>query len=80
MKYVSLDGEFYEVQESLQPTLELLLGLKTSTSISASADTLAKLQTVKADALPTRFVFDKAKLGAESVTLNVSTRIYESRQ
>ena len=78
MKYVSLDGEFYEVQESLQPTLELLLGLKTSTSISASADTLAKLQTVKADALPTRFVFDKAKLGAESVTLNVSTRIYDN--
>lgn len=78
MKYVSLDGEFYEVQESLQPTLELLLGLKTSTSISASADTLAKLQTVKADALPTRFVFDKAKLGADSVTLNVSTRIYDN--
>lgn len=58
MKYVEIDGEIYELQSALQPTLELLLGLKTSTAITATPETLAILQAINAKALPTRFVLN----------------------
>ena len=58
MKYVEIDGEIYELQSALQPTLELQLGLKTSTAITATPETLAILQAINANALPTRFVLN----------------------
>lgn len=58
MKYVEIDSDIYELQSALQPTLELQLGLKTSTAITATPETLAILQAINANALPTRFVLN----------------------
>ena len=41
MKYVEIDGDQFEIRTELQPTLELQLGLKSGTRISANADTQA---------------------------------------
>lgn len=76
MKYVEIDGDTYELNKSLQPTLEILLGLKVRTWITASDEMLAKLQTVLPTALATNFVLDKSKTG--DVTLQVSAEIYDN--
>lgn len=85
MQYVEIDGEQYELAESLQPTLELMLGLKVETKVSASAETLEKLRQINENALPTRFVYDPSKkdasgnpLLADGVTLTVSARIFDN--
>lgn len=77
MKYVEIDGDTYELSESLQPTLELLLGLKVNTTISASQETLNKLQAVNPTAMPTKFVLDPGKL-PDGVTLNVAVKVYDN--
>ena len=77
MKYVEIDGDTYELRESLQPTLELLLGLKVNTVVSASQETLNKLQAVNPTAMPTKFVLDPGKL-PDGVTLNVAVKVYDN--
>jgi hypothetical protein len=72
MSYVEIDGNIYELSESLQPTLEVLLGLKVRTWITVSDETLAKLQEKDASALATRFTL------TEDVTLNVAAEIYDN--
>lgn len=77
MKQIEIDGDVYALQESLQPTLVLSLGLKTRTTISASQDTINKLKEINEDALPTRFVYNDSILNG-GVTLNVSTAILDN--
>ena len=73
MKYVEIDGEQYELAANLQPTLNLMLGLKVRTWISASEETLAKLQAIEASATPTRFTLDTAaKDDQGNVLLNIT--------
>ena len=74
MKQIELDGDVYSLQESLRPTLNLSLGLKTRTAISASDATLKKLNEIKEGAVPGRFVYDSSKLDG-GVTINVATTI-----
>lgn len=76
MNYVEIDGDTYELNQSLQPTLEILLGLKVRTWVTVSDEMLAKLQTVLPTALATNFVLDKSKTG--DVTLQVSAEIYDN--
>lgn len=77
MQYVEIDGEQYELAESLQPTLILTLGIKAEVRISADDETLNKLQSVMETAMPTRFVYDRSKLG-ETVTLRVDLKLYDN--
>lgn len=72
MKYVEIDGDTYELQSSLQPTLEILLGLKVRTWITATEDTLKELQKLLPTALATNFVIDG------EVPLQVSAEIYDN--
>lgn len=72
MGYVEVDGELYELSESLQPTLEILLGLKVRTWITCSAETLAKLQTFNETATATNFTL------VEPVSLEVSAEVYDN--
>lgn len=76
MEFVEIDGEIYELSEKLQPTLEILLGLKVRTWISTDAETLGKLQSVLGTAVATNFVLDKARTG--DVTLSVTAEIYDN--
>lgn len=81
MKYVEIDGDQFEIRTELQPTLELQLGLKSGTRISASADTQAKIQTMAPEGMivsPTRFVLDPSKGGKDGVTLTVTTKLYDN--
>ncbi len=81
MRYVEIDGEQFEISENLQPTLELQLGLKSGTRISASAETQQKLLDMAPAGMtvsPTRFVLDPAKGGKDGVTLTVTTRLYDN--
>lgn len=89
MQYVEIDGELSEIRENLHLTLELLLGLKTGTRISASIETQAKLQAMAPagmTASPTRFVLDPSAkdangepvVGKNGVTLTISTKIYDN--
>lgn len=73
MQYVEIDGDLYELGEALQKTLEIMLGLKVRTWITASPETMEALQAINPDAVPTRFV-----LGTGSVTLQVSAEIYDN--
>lgn len=79
MQYVEIDGEIYEMNENLQPTLELLLGLKTGTRISADDATMELLQKMSPGmkATATRFVLDPGE-APDGVTLNISTKIYDN--
>ena len=72
MEYVEIDGDPYELSKSLQPTLEILLGLKVRTWITASDETLAELQKYLPTALATNFVINN------SVSLQVSAEIYDN--
>ena len=81
MKYVEIDGEQFEIRAELQPTLELQLGLKSGTRISADADTQAKIQAMAPEGMivsPTRFVLDPSKDGKDGVTLTVTTKLYDN--
>lgn len=81
MKYVEIDGDQFEIRTELQPTLELQLGLKSGTRISANADTQAKIQTMAPEGMivsPTRFVLDPSKGGKDGVTLTVTTKLYDN--
>lgn len=77
MQYVEIDGETYELNENLQPTLILTLGIKAEVRISAADETLQKLQSVMETAMPTRFVYDRSKLG-DMVTLRVDLKLYDN--
>lgn len=72
MKYVEIDGDTYELQSALQPTLEILLGLKVSTRITASEETLRDLQSTFPAALATNFIITK------DVPLQVAAEIYDN--
>lgn len=72
MKYVEIDGDTYELNETLQPTLEILLGLKVRTWITATEETLNRLQKLLPTALATNFVIDG------EVPLQVSAEIYDN--
>lgn len=72
MKYVEIDGDTYELNEALQPTLEILLGLKVRTWINASEETLRELQKLLPTALATNFVING------EVPLQVSAEIYDN--
>lgn len=81
MKYVEIDGDQFEIPTELQPTLELQLGLKSGTRISATADTQAKIQAMAPEGMivsPTRFVLDPSKGGKDGVTLTVTTKLYDN--
>lgn len=81
MKYVEIDGDQFEIRTELQPTLELQLGLKSGTRISANADTQAKIQVMAPEGMivsPTRFVLDPSKGGKDGVTLTVTTKLYDN--
>lgn len=81
MRYVEIDGEQFEISENLQPTLELQLGLKSGTRISASAETQQKLLDMAPAGMtvtPTRFVLDPSKGGRDGVTLTVTTKLYDN--
>lgn len=81
MRYVEIDGEQFEIRENLQPTLELQLGLKSGTRISASAETQQKLLDMAPAGMtvtPTRFVLDPSKGGRDGVTLTVTTKLYDN--
>lgn len=81
MKYVEIDGDQFEIRTERQPTLELQLGLKSGTRISANADTQAKIQTMAPEGMivsPTRFVLDPSKGGKDGVTLTVTTKLYDN--
>ena len=81
MKYVEIDGDQFEIRAELQPTLELQLGLKSGTRISAKADTQAKIQVMAPEGMivsPTRFVLDPSKGGKDGVTLTVTTKLYDN--
>ena len=81
MKYVEIDGDQFEIRAELQPTLELQLGLKSGTRISANADTQAKIQVMAPEGMivsPTRFVLDPSKGGKDGVTLTVTTKLYDN--
>lgn len=81
MKYVEIDGDQFEIRTELQPTLELQLGLKSGTRISANADTQAKIQTMAPEGMivsPTRFVLDPSKGVKDGVTLTVTTKLYDN--
>ena len=77
IQYVEIDDEVYELSEVLQKTLILTLGIKAEVRISADAATLQKLQSVMEGAMPTRFVYDRSKLG-QTVTLNVTLKLYDN--
>lgn len=77
MQYVEIDDEIYELNENLQPTLILTLGIKAEVRISADDETLQKLQSVMETAMPTRFVYDRSKLG-DMVTLRVDLKLYDN--
>lgn len=77
IQYVEIDDEVYELSEALQKTLILTLGIKAEVRISADAATLQKLQSVMEGAMPTRFVYDRSKLG-QTVTLNVALKLYDN--
>lgn len=77
MKYVEVDGDPYALNEELQPTLQILLGLRAGVTISADVATQARLQSVFPGALPTNFVMDSGKLGG-SVTLTTSVKLYDN--
>lgn len=72
MKYVEIDGDTYELNEALQPTLEILLGLKVRTWITATEETLNRLQKLLPTAMATNFVIDG------EVPLIVSAEIYDN--
>lgn len=80
MEYVEIDGYIYELDEKLQPTLEILLGLKTRTWITTDSETLSNLRAVYPDATPTNFVLDSDayKEGEAGITLQVSAEIYDN--
>lgn len=81
MRYVEIDGEQFEISKNLQPTLELQLGLKSGTRISASAETQQKLLNMAPAGMtvtPTRFVLDPSKGGKDGVTLTVTTKLYDN--
>lgn len=81
MRYVEIDGEQFEISENLQPTLELQLGLKSGTRISASAATQQKLLDMAPAGMtvtPTRFVLDPSKGDKDGVTLTVTTKLYDN--
>ena len=81
MRYVEIDGEQFEISENLQPTLELQLGLKSGTRISASAETQQKLLDMAPAGMtvtPTRFVLDPSKGDKDGVTLTVTTKLYDN--
>ena len=73
MKYVEIDGDQYELASNLQPTLELILGLRVRTWVTASPETLAKLQAIDEGATPTKFTLDTAAKDEEgNVLLNIT--------
>lgn len=72
IKYVEVDGDYYELTEAMQKELELHLGLKVRTWISASAETLAKLKEMNASFTPTNFGL------IDDVTLQVSAEVYDN--
>lgn len=76
MEYVEIDGEIFELRENLVPTMEILLGLKVRTWITAEQETIEKLKNVFENATPTSFVYDQSKTG--DVTLKVSAQIYDN--
>lgn len=81
MRYVEIDGEQFEISKNLQPTLELQLGLKSGTRISASAETQQKLLNMASAGMtvtPTRFVLDPSKGGKDGVTLTATTKLYDN--
>ncbi len=83
MKYVEINGDQQEIPENLQPTLELLLGLKARTWISVSPETLAKLQAIYPEATATRFTLDPLGLNitgnpGDDVTLNIGVMVYDN--
>lgn len=80
MEYVEIDGDIYELDSKLQPTLEIILGLKARTWITADAETIANLKTVYENATPTNFILnpDAFKENQDGITLEVSAEIYDN--
>ena len=77
MQYVEVNGEQYEVAKELQPTLNLMLGLKLEAYITTDEETLAALKAINPVATPTRFTLDPGKL--PTVPLTISAKILDNR-
>lgn len=73
MEYVQVDGELYEIKETMQPTLELLLGLKVRTWVTCTKETLDALLEINEQASATSFTL------RDPVTLQVSAEIYDNK-
>lgn len=78
MKYIEIDNSLFELDESIQPTFELLLGLKVSTKITTDEATLALLEEASAGAgaTPTNFVLNYGI--TPTVTLDVEAEVYDN--
>lgn len=72
IQFVEIDGDYYELDENKQKILELHLGLKARTWVSASAETLKKLKEMNESYTPTNFGL------TDEVTLQVSVEIYDN--
>lgn len=74
LKYYRVDGEYYPIDEELQLTLDLTLGLKAQTWVTCSEETLAELQAKNPQATANRFTLEEGK----PVTLDVSCRLFDN--
>lgn len=74
MKYYTVDGDLYELPESMWITLDIQLGLKVQTWISCSDETLAELQKDNPNATANSF-----KLMPEKpVILEISAKVFDN--
>lgn len=85
MEYVDIDGDIYELSDYLKPTLEIMLGLKVRTWVTATQETLTKLQSIYDRAVATNFVLDTSAVDSDGnllfddgVTLLVSAEVYDN--
>ena len=78
MKYVEVNGEQYEVRSDLQPTLNLLLGLKMNARITADEATLEALKKVNPSATPVRFTLSTVDF-PDGVPLMIEADILDNR-
>lgn len=78
MKYVEINGVQYEIRQDLQPTLELMLGLKAQLRVTADEKTLAAMKQIYSAATPTRFTLDN-NVFPDGVPLIVTAEILDNR-
>lgn len=74
MKYYTVDGDLYELPESMWITLDIQLGLKVQTWISCSDETLAELQKENPNASANSFKL----MPDQTVTLEISAKVFDN--